>query len=376
MSFKPNLAQIQSLIKRNGLDALICMSPENFTYVAGVYILTVSSIRPRQGFAIVPAKDEPFLVICSIEKTLAQAEGWIRDVRVYTEFVDNPIDALVAGLKDKRLTRGKFGIDLDYLPTSSHQRLTKSLPDVQFVNTTEQVSEVRAIKTPEEVSFMEKATKETHRAVLDAMAQSKIGEDERTIANRIANNIINNGANGTLFVCFASGNRTSQAHAHATDRVPREGEIIRFDVGGTYGAFATDFARTYSTGNPSAMQRQVHRQLCEVQEATINAMRPGVTAEDVFRVCTDEFKKRGLPCTLPHIGHSFGIELHENPMIRPGDKTKLKPGMVINIEPMTFDDERSYYHTEDLVVITENGYRLLTLGFAPKELPIMGQQIG
>src|ERR1051326_2338962 len=376
MSFKPNLAQIQSLIKRDALDALIGMSPENFTYLAGVYILTVSSIRPRQGFVIIPAKGEPALVICSIEKSLAQAESWIRDVRVYTEFVDNPIDALVAALKDKGLAQGKFGIDLDYLPASSHQRLTKSLPGAQFVNTTEHVSEVRAIKTPEEVSFMEKATKETHRAVLDAMAQSKIGEDERTIANRIANNIIDNGANGTLFVCFASGNRTSQAHAHATDRVPREGEIIRFDVGGTYGAFATDFARTYSTGNPSPMQRQVHRQLCEVQEATINAMRPGIAAEDIFYVCTDEFKKRGLPCTLPHIGHSFGIELHENPMIRPGDKTKLKPGMVINIEPMTFDDERSYYHPEDLVVITENGYRLLTLGFAPKELPIMGQRIG
>ena len=123
------------------------------------------------------------------------------------------------------------------------------------------------------------------------------------------------------------------------------------------------------------MQREVHRSLCEVQEATIKAMRPGVTAEDIFYICTDEFKKRGLPCTLPHIGHSFGIELHENPMIRPGDKTKLKPGMVINIEPMTFDDQRSFYHTEDLILITDAGYRLLTLGFAPKELPIIGQQV-
>ncbi len=375
MSFKPNFGELQSLIQNNGLEALICMSPENFTYVAGVYILTVSSIRPRQGFAVVPAKGAPFLVICSIEKSLAEAEGWIRDVRVYTEFVDNPVDALVKVLKEKALDRGEFGMDLDYLPVSSYERLTKSLPAVRFVNTAEQVSTVRAIKTPDEVSFMEKATKETHRAVLDAMAESKLGEDERTIANRIANRIINNGANGTLFVCFASGNRTSQAHAHATDRTPREGEIIRFDVGGTYGAYATDFARTYSTGNPSTMQREVHRSLCEVQEATIKAMRPGVTAEDIFYICTDEFKKRGLPCTLPHIGHSFGIELHENPMIRPGDKTKLKPGMVINIEPMTFDDQRSFYHTEDLILITDAGYRLLTLGFAPKELPIIGQQV-
>src|SRR5262249_50255213 len=152
-------------------------------------------------------------------------------------------------------------------------------------------------------------------------------------------------------------------------------EIIRFDVGGTYGAFATDFARTYSSGNPSAMQRDVHRHLCEAQEATINAMRPGVPAEDIFYLCKEEFQKRGLAWQLPHIGHSFGVELHESPMIRPGDQTPLRKGMVINIEPMTSDDDGSFYHTEDLLVITETGNRLLTLGYAPKELPVMGQKV-
>lgn len=373
--FKPNVVGLQSVVKDNDLDALICLSPENFSYAAGVYILTVASLRPRQAFAVIPAKGEPFLVICSIERTLAEAESWIRDVRVYTEFVDNPVDALAKALKEAGLDRGTIGIDLDYLPASSYRRLTHNLPNVRFTNTTDAVASVRSVKSGDEVSFMEKATKETHRAVLDAMAESRLGDSERTIANRIANRIINNGADGTLFICFASGDRTSQAHGHATERVPREGEIIRFDVGGTYGAFATDFARTYSTGNPSVMQREVHRKLCEAQEATIAGMRPGVRAEDIFYLCKEECTKRGLKWIMPHIGHSFGVELHENPMIRPGDKTKLAPGMVINIEPMTFDDQRSFYHTEDLVVITETGNRLLTLGFAPKELPVMGQRI-
>jgi Xaa-Pro aminopeptidase len=377
VNFVPNREQLQQIVDEKGLDALIAMSPENFAYVAGVHILTVSSIRPRQAYAVIPAKDkgEPFLVICSIEKTLAESDGWIKDVNVYTEFVDNPIDSLTQVLRDKGLSGGKIGIDLDYLPATSYEKLRSNIHNVGLVNTTEEIAAVRAIKTSQEVALMEKATKETHRAVLDAMAESKLGDTERTIANRIANGIITNGASGTLFLCFSSGDRTCQAHAHATDRVPEEGEIIRFDVGGTYGAFATDFARTYSTGNPSKMQQEVHRYLCEAQEATISAMAPGVLAEDLFYLCQDEFKKRNLPWKLPHIGHSFGVELHENPMIRPGDKTPLKPGMVINIEPMTSDDDGSFYHTEDLVLITENGNRLLTLGLAPKELPVMGTKI-
>ena len=372
MSFKPNHAALQDLVRQLGLDALIAMSPENFAYVAGVHILTVASVRPRQAFAVLPAEGKPFLVICSIEKTLAESEGWIEDVEVYTEFVDNPIDALTDVLRKRGLAAGKLGIDLDYLPANSYEKLKTKLHNVGLVDTTEAVAAIRAIKTPDEIGFMERAARETHRAVLNALAESRLGDTERVIANRIANNIINEGADGTLFLCFASGDRTSQPHAHATDRVPVEGEIIRFDVGGTYGAFATDFARTYSTGNPSAVQREVHRKLCEAQEATIGMMKPGVKAEDVFHFCRAEFDRRSLPFTLPHIGHSFGVELHESPMMRPGDKTPLAPGMVINIEPMTADGEGGFYHTEDLLVITDTGSRLLTLGLAPKELPILG----
>jgi Xaa-Pro aminopeptidase len=78
---------------------------------------------------------------------------------------------------------------------------------------------------------------------------------------------------------------------------------------------------------------------------------------------------------MPHIGHSFGVELHESPMLRPGEKTAIKPGMVINIEPVLIDENRVLYHVEDLFVVTEDGYRLLTLGFPQDELPVIGTRV-
>ncbi|NMA99073.1 MAG: aminopeptidase P family protein [Phyllobacteriaceae bacterium] len=223
---------------------------------------------------------------------------------------------------------------------------------------------------------MEAAARGTHQAVLDAMEASKLGDSEYDMANKIANNIINYGADGTLFLCFASGERTPQSHAHAEKTVfPKEGEIIRFDVGGSYGAFASDFARTYSSGNPTEHQKDVYRKLITAQEETINSVKPGVTAEDLFFTCKAAYERLGLPFYFPHIGHSFGIELHESPMLRPGIKTPLVPGMIINIEPIAKDDDGNLYHTEDLVLVTEDGFRLLTLGLAPKELPVIGQKI-
>jgi Xaa-Pro aminopeptidase len=62
-------------------------------------------------------------------------------------------------------------------------------------------------------------------------------------------------------------------------------------------------------------------------------------------------------------------------MIRPGEKLLLKAGMIINIEPMTRDSDGNLYHTEDLVLVTDDGHRLLTHGLAPGEIPLLGHPV-
>jgi len=375
MEFKPNSEAIKALPKHEGLDAVIAMSPENFTYASGAYISTVKMIRPRHAYAVIPADKQPFAIVCSIEESLTKAESWIPDIRTYTEFAEVPVEVLARELKKEGLARGRLGMDLDYLPASAFAQLKAALPDAEFVNTTESVTDVRVIKSQSEIALMEAAAKQTHQAVLDAMAASKLGDSEADMAQKIANNIINYGADGTLFMAFASGKRTAHPHTIAQpDVFPKAGEIIRFDVGGSYGAFASDFARTYSAGDPTAEQKQIHSALVKIQTETIEAVKPGVTAEELFFLCKELYGKHGLTFTMPHIGHSFGVELHENPMLRPGDKTPLRPGMVINIEPMV-KHASGTYHTEDLLVVTDKGYRLLTLGLAPVELPVIGQII-
>nr|WP_295467080.1 Xaa-Pro peptidase family protein [Mesorhizobium sp.] len=375
MQFIPNTEALKALPTQEGLDAIVAMSPENFAYASGAFISTVRLIRPRLAFAVLLAKGKPFNIVCSIEESLTRAESWIDDVVTYTEFVDVPVEVLARELKKKGLEKGKIGIDLDYLPVSSFETLKAAMPGANFINTTETVAALRAIKSESEIALLEAATKQTHKAVLDAMEASKQGDSEADMAQKIANNIINYGADGTLFMAFASGDRTKHPHTTAqSDVLPRPGDIIRFDVGGTYGAFASDFARTYSAGEPTKEQKEVHAKLVRIQRETIEAVKPGVLAEDLFFLCKGLFEKNGLPFGMPHIGHSFGVELHENPMLRPGDKTPLKPGMVINIEPMVKHSSGAY-HTEDLVLVTDDGYRLLTLGLAPEELPVISRTV-
>jgi len=367
--------RLRSLPQKAGVDVLVAMSPENFTYVSGAWVLTVGSLRPRHGYAIVPRDGEPVTLVCSIEENTMRDESWIKDVQTYTEFADEPVLKLAGLVKARGWDRGKIGIDLGYLPQQAHAKLVAALPEAELVDTTEVVASVRAIKEPDEVEIMEAAARSTHRAVLDAMAASRLGDTEKMMADRIANGMISGGGDTGLFMCFASGERTRMPHAMPTERVPKAGEIIRFDVGSRYREWLSDFARTYSAGSPTELQRDTYRSLVRVHKETIGAVRPGITAEELFLLCKDSFAKNGLAFHMPHVGHSFGVELHENPMIRPGDKTRLEAGMVINIEPFVFDAGRIGYHVEDLFVVTDHGYRLLTLGFPPDELPVIGQPL-
>lgn len=372
----PNIDAVSELLSTLDLRALVGMSPENFIYLSGSYIETTYYLRPRQAFAVFLREAAPFVLVCTMEESQVVEESWVKDVRNYVEFVHDPVARLAEELTTAGVIEGAVGIDLDFLPAADFERLRALLPAVEFINTTAAVADVRAIKLEAEVGSLEYAARQTHRAVLDAFEASALGDTEKAIANRIGCNILNYGADNLQFLYFASGSRTIHPHAYALEaRVPREGDVIRIDVGGKYGAYSSDFARTYSAGAPTLEQRQTYAALVTAEENTIKAACPGMTAEDLFFVCRDEFARSGLVFHMPHVGHSFGIELHENPMLRPGNKTILRAGMVLNVEPGVRDDRGSLYHTEDLILITDAGHRVLTLGLAPKELPILGQRV-
>jgi Xaa-Pro aminopeptidase len=260
------------------------------------------------------------------------------------------------------------------MPVALYSHLARRLPDIKLIDAGKSFAEIRAAKSQDEIEVIERAARLTHQAALDAMAASRLGETERTMANRIAEGIVNGGADRLSHIIFTSGDRSSHSHGFPTGRVPLKSEIIRFDIGGRYGAWNSDFARTYSTGEPTQLQRETYGKLWEIYTSTIEMFRPEMPAEEPFLFYTEQVKKVGLNSQL-WLGHSLGVENHEYPMIRPGEKAKIEVGMVFNIEPYVRDPSGVTYEFEDTFVITEKGARLLTLGFPPREIPIIGERI-
>jgi len=307
---------------------------------------------------------------------MVAAQSWIRDIVPYVEFVQHPVVALAEELRRRGIAEGRLAIDLDFVTQRTVAQLQREMPRLEIVDAYDHLAGRRVLKTPEEIDTIASAARATQHAILAGMAQSHAGDTEREVCTRVLTNALLNGARTILFSSFGSGANALHTHCFATDKVIEPSDIVRLDIGPRFGPWLGDLARTYSAGEPTAQQKQFYRALVSLQRETIEAMRPGRTAASVYRHATETAERLGIRFDYPHIGHSIGLELHESPMLHPGDQTVLQEGMVFNVEPMIVNNDHTLFmHTEDLIAITKGEPRVLTLGLAPDELPLMGTAI-
>ncbi len=117
----------------------------------------------------------------------------------------------------------------------------------------------------------------------------------------------------------------------------KEGDIIAVDVGATYGGMVGDSAWSYPVGKISAECERLLKITEESLMAGISKMRAGNILDDISGAIEDVANREKLGIVRQYGGHGVGSAMHEDPFLfnyRVGDKTPIKSGMVIAIEPM------------------------------------------
>lgn len=170
-------------------------------------------------------------------------------------------------------------------------------------------------------------------------------------------------------------------HGIPGDRVLKDGDIISIDIGAKYNGYHGDSAWTYAVGNISDETKR----LLEVTEQSlyegIKEVKPGARLSDVSHAIQTYAEAHDFSIVREYVGHGIGQDLHEDPQIPhygpPNKGPRLKPGMVLAIEPMvnagtryvkTLADDwtvvtvdgKMCAHFEHTVAITETGYEILT----------------
>lgn len=352
-------AKLPSLLQSRQWDAIVASSPVNVLYLSGANVQTQRLIPDRLALVLWPSNSDPVFIVCSIEESLVRTQSRIRDIRTYTEFRQPPIDSLIQVIKERKLERGRIAIETHHINAAYYVELTNGLPQAKLESCDGELDKLRSVKSEEEIRILTAAALATDKAIAAGYQKASLSSTEKHLADSMRSTLFRNGADEVSFLCLGSGEHSIESHHAACSKKLSSGDIVRVDIGGLFGGYYSDLARTAVVGKPKPGQMEAYRALWDVMEEVIAAVRPGIPARSLYEIYRTRFESLGLDIRMPHVGHSLGMKLHEFPMLTPFEEQLLEANMVLEIELVHITDG-SLYHNEDQVVVTANGHEVVS----------------
>jgi Xaa-Pro aminopeptidase len=247
-------------------------------------------------------------------------------------------------------------------------RLEKLAPKREVRDARAPIATLRAKKSPAEIAWIEKATAVSMDAHRAAWRRIKPGIFEYQVAASMVFPMLDRNCRTAYVPIVASGPNGSVLHYSEDSRQIGNSELIVMDVAAACGEYASDITRTVPSNRKfTPRQLELYEAVLGAEKAAIAAVRPGATMQEINKAARDYLEAHGkLGKYLTHdISHGVGLEAHDAPSHL--SKEKLEPGMVITIEPGVYlPEERTGIRIEDLLLVTEEGARVLSDAL-PKE---------
>jgi Xaa-Pro dipeptidase len=378
--YQDRYRRLQQLMRAGGVDAVVLSDTGNLIYTTGYRsLLVVSKFRPF--LALCPADGDPVLILPNLEGGVGRQMSWIQDMRgwgargPYTHRPD--FLAIIKDVIGEKGLRGKrIGFEL-----STGQRLGMTLDQFEamrsvftdagcgIVNCADIMWKLRIKKSPREIECLRIAGRATDEGYLAALDIARVGVSERELSHAIAMGMMRGGADWPAMLIVQSGpERYDMMNPPASERRTQRGDMVIFDIGAMYKGYWGDMTRGFFVGEASKRQREFYAAILEIFNRTKDAVKPGITIEEIDNVAENVTVELGFKDYMWHrTGHALGVDVHELPSVAKGDKTVLEPGMVFTIEPGIYDFEVGAFRIEDVVVVTPAGYESLN-ATAPTEL--------
>jgi Xaa-Pro aminopeptidase len=354
---RERLAAAQAAAQDAGLDALLVTPGADLRYLTGYQAQPLE----RLTCLVVPAGGEPFLVVPRLEQPAAEASH-AGSLGIEITGFDETDDAyeLIA----RRLPVGtrRFAVD-NHMWAEKLLAFQDALPGAQAGLAGDVLSVLRMRKSPAEIEALRRAGAAIDRVHRRMGEWLRAGRTEREVAADIAAAIVAAGHATADFVIVGSGPNGASPHHEVSDRVIAPGDPVVVDIGGTTpDGYCSDSTRTYAVGEPPREFRELYEVLLAAQSAQTDAVRPGITAEQLDAVGRDRIAAAGYGEHFIHrTGHGIGLETHEEPYIVAGSARVLEPGMAFSVEPGIYLPGTFGARIEDIAVCTEDGGERLNL---------------
>jgi Xaa-Pro aminopeptidase len=395
------------LMEAAGLDALVLLSPEAFTYATGA-MAGVGTMWRKAGAvaAVVPA--DPGTAIGAVVSDLFadsfRSSSPVTDIRINPLWVETldlrsiaPVSSAdlpgrvaaawstsgrVAGfarpetfdaaqgfrlvgdlLRVRGLDNARIGVELDMLSVLDVASLADAVPNGRVLDGSDVLRRLKMVKSPVEIEHLR-----------DAVGLAEVG------ITALSASIVPGVTRDALARCW-----TEAVHAEASSRgithltgvweyisvgenpwtrggVVAPGSLVKVDVGCLIAGYTSDTGRTFVCGAPSAMQSRLFDPLERAYEAGLSAIRPGVAMRDIHAAATKAMADAGFPgYTRGHFGHGLGASLgsEEWPFFSASSEVFLEPGMVVAFETPWYIDGVGGMIIENQLLITADGHEVM-----------------
>jgi Xaa-Pro aminopeptidase len=258
------------------------------------------------------------------------------------------------------LSGRRVAVEAPHLSLASAEMLRTG--GVGLVSTSGIVEALRAVKEPGELDALRHAAGISDRVYDELSRQPFVGRTEAELAWWIEQAFHDAGAEGPAFdAIVAFGENGARPHAKRRKVPIPEGTLVVVDAGCAVDGYRSDCTRTFFTGKPERRLRQLYDLCLQAQLDGLAALHAGAAGRDVDAASRMAIEAAGMGDKYGHgLGHGVGLDIHEEPNLRPESDAVLETGNVVTVEPGIYLAGDVGVRIEDLVAVTDDGYERLT----------------
>ena len=351
---------IRERMREENLKALIVFSQVQLRYSGDVRYISNYHLPTRREYLVLPLDGDPVLILCTLGHLYyAKSSSWIKDVRHGGE-IEKMVLEVGRVLKTLGLGNEPIGIAglSRTMPQGDYQLLAKELPGAQFKDATKMLEEIRMVKSPDEIAFIQQTTDIADSCYERLLAVLRPGKDELSVMGEVAKILVEQGVEDIL-ILTAKGRSFPGFINHPGPYIFKEGDHYLFsvEISGPSG-YWSQIVRPLCLGKPSAEYERLFQVGSAAVDAGVSKMIPGKRVGEMVSAMIAKINEGGYRTGI-WCGHSMGMDVGENPGLFADSPVVLKEGMILTLHPhvMTQDRKEGLLVGDTYVVGKERPWR-------------------
>jgi len=362
-------AKLDDLMDKAGIDVLLVTSKHNIQYLLGGYRFFFFDFMDAIGVS-------RYLPVMIYRKGRPdQAAYFGNGLEIYERQLDKfwpstvetkswgtvDVMRLAADHLKKLGPIRTLGVEMGFLPADAHAALRGAAPNVEIVDAFFALERLRAVKMPEELELLKKASEGVVSSMLAVMGAHGPGSTKKQLAEALRLEEVKRGL--TFEYCLitvgSSHNRSPSPDSW------NKGEVLSLDSGGNYKGYIGDLCRMAVLGEPDQELKDLLAEVDMIQQAARRPIRAGARGGDIYVEADKVFKTAPHRNIMHFCAHGMGMIPHEAPRLTGSgpvpypaydEDLPLEAGMIISIETTMPHPKRGYVKLEDTVAVTKTGY--------------------